>query len=83
MCKTEKTKIQQLNIPGVDVQDAVEQLLSVLLVVEAHFDPVPVPLERLVGRLEGGLRPVSEAMAGVAKLLLPKYKCGFKHKPSK
>ena len=45
-----------------------------LLVVEAHLNPVPVALEGLVCGFEGGLGPVSQAMGGVAKLLLPKFK---------
>ena len=63
--------------------DTVEQLLGVLLVVEAHGDPAPVSLEGLVCRLKGGLGPVSQAMAGVAKLPLPKYKCGLTNKQGK
>ena len=58
------------------------QLLGVLLVVEAHGDPLPVPLEALVCGLKGRLRPVTQAMTGVAKLLLPTYKCGLTNKPS-
>ena len=74
MTRTRETKIQQLNVPGVDVEDTVQELPGVLLVVEAHCNPFPVLFEGLVWGLEGGLGPVSQAMSGVAKLLLSEYK---------
>ena len=46
--ETRETKIQQLNVPGVYVQDAVEELLCMLLVVQSHGDPAPVTFEGLV-----------------------------------
>ena len=72
MTRTNETKNQQLFVPGIDVQDTVKQPVCVLLVVDAHSNPLPVLLEGLVGALKGRLTPVCKAMVRVAKLLLPK-----------
>ena len=72
MTRTNETKNQQLFVPGIDVQDTVKQPVCVLLVVNAHSNPLPLLLEGLVRALKGRLPPVSKAMVGVAELLLPK-----------